>query len=303
MKVLILGINGFIGSHLADRFVTEGYEVFGIDRYNIQTKYDVEVFDITYEDMSKYLLRVKPDYIINCAGKANVPDSISHPEEDLQENTLLVNRVLWALAHNEMNNVRFIQLSSAGVYGNPERLPIKENDVCRPLSPYALHKKMAEEACLFFRRVYSLDVKILRVFSVYGPGLRKQIFWDFYQKILKNGELEVWGTGDESRDYIYIDDLLDAILIALNDNVSSDIILNVASGKETKISEAAYIFADKMGIERDKITFNGIVRLGEPLNWCADISLIKMNGFVAKYDIEKGIGEYVDWLKNNERKK
>lgn len=300
MKVLILGINGFIGSHLAERLHSEGYEVFGIDRFNTNLKYNVEVFDITFEDMSKYLLRVRPDYIINCAGKANVPDSIIHPEEDLQENTLLVNRVLWALAQNEMTNVRFIQLSSAGVYGNPERLPIVEDDVCKPLSPYALHKKMAEDTCLFFRRVYSLDIRILRIFSVYGPGLRKQIFWDFYQKIKKNGELEVWGTGNESRDYIYIDDLMDAILISLFDGDDSLCIMNVASGIEVKISEAVYIFADKIGLSKERISFNGIVRLGEPLNWCADISLIKSKGFCAKFDMETGIEQYVKWLKDNE---
>lgn len=298
MKTLIIGSNGFIGSNVADYLSRHGFEVVGVDRFAGSGRIQTDVFDITKEDINEYLKRNNPDIVINCAGQANVPNSVLHPEGDLNENTVLVHKLLFAMKQCGMSSKRFIQLSSAAVYGNPIVLPIKESAECKPESPYALHKKMSEDICEFFNNVYGFNIITLRIFSVYGPGLRKQIFWDLYQKVKKTGKMEMWGTGEESRDYIFIDDLVEAILIAATVPQPNYRVWNVASGKETYIKDIAYLYADKLGVSRDKISYNGIIREGDPLNWCADISILENHGFTINTDIENGIEKYVDWVKN-----
>ena len=297
MKVLITGINGYIGSHVADKFNNEGYEVYGVDRFVGNGKYPTDVFDITREDMAEYLGELSPDVVINCAGQANVPNSIAHPLDDLQENAVLVHGLLFALQEAGLKDTRFIQLSSAAVYGNPSSLPIKEEAERKPLSPYALHKVMAEDVCRYFHDNCGMDTRVLRIFSVYGPGLRKQIFWDLYQKVKKTGRLSLIGTGNESRDYIYIDDLTEVICMAAT-STDRQPVWNVAAGREVYIREVADIYARKLGLPADKIEFSGQVRAGDPLNWRADISIIRSLGFEPKVDMEEGISRYVDWIEH-----
>lgn len=296
MKVLIIGINGFIGDHVAEYFEQHGDNVIGIDRTSGNGKHQTDIFDVTQEDISEYLTRNYPDIIINCAGQANVPNSVEHPEGDFQENTVLVHKLLFAMKQCGLEKTRFVQLSSAAVYGNPRELPIKETAECSPLSPYALHKRMSEDICGFFNKEYGFNIIVLRIFSVYGPGLRKQIFWDLYQKVKKTGRMEMWGTGKESRDYIYIDDLTEAIYIASTVDNPGNRIWNVASGEEIFIEDLARIYAEALGISQDLISFNGIIREGDPLNWCADISELGKYGYKAKTDIKHGVKKYTEWL-------
>lgn len=299
MKVLIVGINGFIGSHVAEGLSIVGHEVYGIDRTVGTGKYNTEVFDVLCDNISEALRRIRPDVIINCAGQANVPNSIAHPEADLMENTVIVHKILFAINQVGLVKTRFVQLSSAAVYGNPDCLPISENSGMKPLSPYALHKMMAEDICLYFSKVYDIDVKILRLFSVYGNGLRKQIFWDLYQKYRESGKLSLIGTGEESRDYIHINDLVSAIRIIVETDSKNEI-WNIASGCEVYIKEVADIFARKLGLAMSEIEFSGRNRQGDPINWQADISRIKAEGFVPQINIEQGISEYISWAKNDE---
>ena len=172
---------------------------------------------------------------------------------------------------------------------------MSEEKPIHPLSPYALHKRAAEEVCLYMNKNYHMDVKILRLFSVYGPGLKKQIFWDMYHKVKESGRLNLMGSGEESRDYIYIDDLVEAaILVALDEG--RDIIYNIANGEETTIYKAAMTFAKYMKIPQELVTFSGRRREGDPINWCADITKLKMLGYKRKYSFEDGVEKYVDWL-------
>ena len=275
-----------------------GHDVVGIDRFAGNGKHQVEVFDVTQEDIDVYLNKNMPDIVINCAGQANVPNSVDHPEGDMNENTVLVHRILFAMKQCEMANARFVQLSSAAVYGNPATLPISESAALNPLSPYALHKKMSEDICEFFNTIYGFNIITLRIFSVYGPGLRKQIFWDLYQKVKSTGRMDMWGTGEESRDYIFIDDLVEAIYLAATVQKPDKRVWNVASGKEIFIKDIACLYVRKLGLSEDIISYNGRIREGDPLNWCADISVLEKYGFRVKTDIENGIEKYVDWVMN-----
>lgn len=296
MIVLITGSNGFIGRAISLRMQKENYTVYEWSREGLfLNNSKIQSFVIEKpEDAEKVLLIVKPDIVMHCAGSADVNYSVQHPYEDLSSNYITTHNILFAMKKTGVTS-RFVLFSSAAVYGNPVKLPMSEEEPIHPLSPYALHKRAAEEVCLYMNKNYHMDVKILRLFSVYGPGLKKQIFWDMYHKVKESGRLNLMGSGEESRDYIYIDDLVEAvILVALDEG--RDIIYNIANGEETTIYKAAMTFAKYMKIPQEVVTFSGRRREGDPINWRADITKLKMLGYKRKYSFEDGVEEYVDWL-------
>ena len=296
MIVLITGSNGFIGRAISLRMQKENYTVYEWSREGLfLNNSKIQSFVIEKpEDAEKVLLIVKPDIVMHCAGSADVNYSVQHPYEDLSSNYITTHNILFAMKKTGVTS-RFVLFSSAAVYGNPVKLPMSEEKPIHPLSPYALHKRAAEEVCLYMNKNYHMDVKILRLFSVYGPGLKKQIFWDMYHKVKESGRLNLMGSGEESRDYIYIDDLVEAaILLALDEG--RDIIYNIANGEETTIYKAAMTFAKYMKIPQELVTFSGRRREGDPINWCADITKLKMLGYKRKYSFEDGVEKYVDWL-------
>lgn len=291
-KVLVTGANGFIGSHMMKLLREKGYDVTGWDIVPNDAARIYRV-DMLKEDFEFKLKDVSPDMIIHCAGMANVGVSIKKPIDDYESNVTVTYRLLESLRKCNLRDTRLVFMSSAGVYGQPERLPIKEEQSLVPLSPYALHKKMAEDICAYYFKEHQIDIKIARIFSAYGPGLRKQIFWDMNVKANKYNRLEMFGTGDESRDFIYIDDLAEAIYLILTKTDRSELVFNVANGEEITIRYAAEVFGACKGIS--DINFNGVVREGDPLNWQADIDKLKRLGYARKTSFEEGVSKYVDW--------
>lgn len=301
MRILITGHTGFIGSHLTEAYKKNGQEVFGWGRDGVyidgQGYIQANLMDLS--DVGKILRYCPPDLILHCAGSADVNGSIQDPVQDLKSNYITTHNLLFAMREAHMLNSRFILMSSAAVYGNPVSLPVTEKQEINPLSPYALHKKAAEDTCIYMHKNHGYDVKILRIFSAYGPGLKKQIFWDMYQKVTQTGRLDLWGSGNESRDYIYIDDLIQAIMLVSEKAPYDEILYNVANGDEIKIKEAAMTFARNMGFGKEKIRFVGKQREGDPLNWKGDISKLSSLGYERKVAFEEGIRHYIGWAKQD----
>jgi UDP-glucose 4-epimerase len=298
MKILILGSEGFIGRSCVKHFLLKGWEVYGCDLldyssalYNyikvsrLQPAFD-EVFD-----MAAY------DACINASGNGSVPVSISHPVTDFEANC---SDVINILDHIRLKNkeCKYIHISSAAIYGNPLQLPINENAPCAPLSPYGWHKLIAETLCAEYYQLYKLPVVIVRPFSIYGPGLHKQLFWDLYQKCKASpDELTLWGTGHESRDFIYIDDVVAALDIIIEKSSMQANIYNLASGIETTIAEAAGQFLAHYN-GSIPLKFNNQQRIGDPINWQADIEKLQALGYSTKYTFAEGIKQTAQWLKD-----
>lgn len=296
--VLITGALGFIGSKMVEKFHAEKYKVFAWDQSE-STKADVEIQKIDLANTERILMelnRCRPDIVIHCAGAADVSRSVNDPAGDYQGNVTITHNLLFCLHRAGMDHVRFVFLSSASVYGNPLSLPITEDMPVNPLSPYAVHKVMCEDLCKFFSRTYGMDMKIARIFSAYGSGLKKQIFWDMYNKAYKTGRLVMSGTGHESRDYIHVDDVVKALYL-LATVETNEMIFNVANGEETTIRQATELFADCAGIDRENIEFNGIGREGDPINWRADITRIQNIGYKESVCLPNGLLDYVAWVK------
>ena len=297
LKVLVIGASGFIGNALY-RFAEEnGYDVEGWVRNTSCTTNGALAVD--YNDSKELIARFdsfSPDIIFDCAGSALVASSIDNPLYDFDSNVVLTQKILYSLSKSKAKNATFVFLSSAAVYGNPSYLPIKEEMEANPLSPYALHKIMSEQACIFMTNHYNINIKIARIFSAYGVGLKKQLFWDMWQKYKAHGKIELFGNGTESRDYIYISDLINALFIIATSN-SKDTIINVGNGEEVTLKKAAFCFADELDLDHSKVIFSGKVREGDPLNWKSDNNILKSIGYQPSISIENGIGRYVKWLK------
>lgn len=283
---------------LERKYMKSGWDVYGWNRNGIF--YDDKIWyqaDLMIPSETQTVIkRIAPDLILHCAGSADVNKSVQYPLLDLQKNYITTENILFAMKQCDLTGCRFILFSSAAVYGNPICLPMDEYQPVNPLSPYALHKRAAEEICEFMNKNYGIDTKILRIFSVYGPHLKKQIFWDMYQKVKVAGELKLFGSGLESRDYIYIDDLVNAVKIVADKAAVSDLYFNVGNGEEITIRKAAEVFAKRVKLDKDKIVFMGNRREGDPVNWCSDISKLKQLGYRRSVSFSQGINHYVDWL-------
>lgn len=296
MKILVIGSKGFIGSHCVDFFSKE-HEVWGCDiivDYNAANYLFIESVDSDFQEIFLYK---NYDVCINCSGAASVPFSLERPLHDFQLNTLNVYKILESIRRFNPE-CKYINLSSAAVYGNPEKLPIAECDRLFPVSPYGLHKFMAEQICKEFATFWKVKTCCIRIFSAYGPNLKKQILWDIYQKAIKNERIELFGTGKETRDFIYISDLVSIIdCVICNAGFECDII-NAANGKQESISEIAHLMIKALGVNKEVI-FNQVVRSGDPLNWEADVSKIFSMGYRPQINIETGVKKYVSWLRES----
>jgi len=294
MKLLIIGSKGFIGSHSIRHFRALGFEVFGCDvvvEYNDPNYFQVDATNASYDEIFS-----SHDFeaCINCAGAASVPDSFVHPGRDFHLNVHTVYSILEAIRKNTPS-CKFINLSSAAVYGNPAELPVAESSDTKPLSPYGCHKLYAELICDEFYRYYGIPTCSVRIFSAYGPGLQKQLFWDWYQKVKQATSITLFGTGKESRDFVFIDDVVQAVYCVLQHSSFKGDIVNVGNGKEVFIERAIEVFQEKSRMEF-RYTFNNQVRTGDPLNWAANIAKLSSFGYKPKVGFEDGINQYIQWL-------
>jgi UDP-glucose 4-epimerase len=295
MKILVIGSKGFIGNHLLDFFRARGNDAYGCDvvvEYNDAKYFQVDATNAFYEEI---FAETQFDVCINASGAASVPDSFVHSFRDYRLNTYNIFVILESIRKFQPG-CKFLNLSSAAVYGNPNVLPVKETMAAKPLSPYGWHKFYSEQICEEFHRFYNLSTCSVRIFSAFGPGLRKQLFWDWYQKSRQSKSITLFGTGNESRDFIFIDDILFAIECVLTHSPFEADIVNVANGEEVRISSAIDIFVSNLKTEI-AYAFNNEVRVGDPLNWRADISRLNSFGYSQKVSFSEGVSQYLKWIK------
>jgi nucleoside-diphosphate-sugar epimerase len=156
---------------------------------------------------------------------------------------------------------------------------------------------MCELLAQEYHAIYGIQTGSVRIFSAYGPGLRKQILWDIYQKALKSEKIALFGSGEETRDFIFVEDIARAIQLVLEKGVFNGNTYNLGSGTEVSIRELGELFLSSLGMKNAKLIFSGETKPGDPLRWCADIELIKGLGFAPGTQLEQGLLEYARWVK------
>lgn len=239
-------------------------------------------------DLARAVTAEKFDFCLNASGSGSVSFSYNNPAMDKQLNLENVRVIAESLAQANPT-CKLVNFSSAAVYGNPEKLPVHEGSSTRPLSPYGRNKLEAEKMLKELAH-QGLSCNSLRVFSAYGPGLHKQIFWDLFLKSRQSEKIELFGTGHESRDFIYICDLLHAIECVLEKAVFEGETINVASGIEVTIKEAAGLFLNCLPGTKN-LFFSGQSKAGDPLNWKADITHLRSLGFQPQTPLAQGLKE------------
>ena len=298
--VLITGVAGFIGRYVARYFSENSWTVIGTDTAAPENAPLANLskyvrLQLPAPELSELLKQYLPQVCIHCAGRASVGLSVSDPSADFYGNTVLTLEILNALRLNAPD-CKFIYLSSAAVYGNPEALPVSETQMTMPLSPYGFHKLQGEQLCLEFFKVYGLSTASARIFSAYGPGLRRQVMWDICHKAIVKRSVTLQGTGQESRDFIHALDIAKALLLLATCAPMQGESYNLATGREVTISELSKLLLDTLEYSETP-QFDAVVPVGNPLNWQADVSELKKLGFAASVPLERGVQTFATWCR------
>jgi len=321
MEYLITGGAGFIGSTLADRLLAEGNKVIVVDCFNDyydvllkrenvrknlnNEKYSLYEIDITDEELlEKVFLQNHIDCIIHLAAYAGVRPSIENPRLYAKVNEIGTLNIFEMAKKYDIKNL--VCASSSSVYGNNKKIPFSEEDVVDfAISPYAATKKSNEVMGHVYHKIYGLNVIFLRFFTVYGPRQRPDLAINkFINSILKGNEIFMFGDGNTARDYTYIDDIVNGILLSINylsNNSNVYEIINLGSNCPIKLKEMIEIIEKKLNKKANikmmpmqpgdvEITYANIEKAQRLLGYCPSISF------------EKGIEKFIEWLLMNDRK-
>ena len=310
--VLITGVAGFIGSHLGEKLVADGFKVIGIDcfdpYYNREIKEDnlkclkksslfkLYEFNITSKQ-SFEVIKEKIDAVIHLAAKAGVRPSIEFPEDYVETNVSGTLNVLSFLRDKGIK--KYIFGSSSSVYGNNLSIPFKESDsVDHPISPYAATKKSCELLNYNFHHLYNIDTINLRFFTVFGPRQRPDLAIHKFVKIIsKDKAVTLYGDGSTARDYTYVSDIVEGIMGGLSYLLSKQNvyeIVNLGNNNPVKLSELVSIIYNTLK-KRPLLKYLPM-QPGDVETTFADISKAKkLWGYSPKVSMEKGIKDFVDW--------
>lgn len=317
MSVLVTGVAGFIGSHVADRLLSRGLVVVGLDSFDpfypradkerhLRRALEHEGFTLVEGDIrTPSVLRDLPeciDRVVHLAALPGVRPSIARPLEYADVN---VGGTVALLELTRERGIRFfVFASSSSVYGVHHRVPFSEDDsVDHPISPYAATKRAGELAVHAFHHLHGIDVLCLRFFTVYGPRQRPDLAIHKFARLMGTGEpIPVFGDGSTQRDYTFVEDTVDGVESALryleeHDNVFE--IINLGESRTISLTEMIDTLARAMGVAPviDRLP----LQPGDVPRTCADITKARqLLGYDPVTPFEEGIGRFIDWLRQGE---
>jgi UDP-glucose 4-epimerase len=292
-NVIVTGASGFIGQALTRHLASAGESVLAIDRHPCPVE---GVRSVQLDVAARGALRPHVDegtIIYHLAASADVAASVRDPRHDLTHTFAAMFEVLEAARER---GCRIVFPSTASVFDVGEPLPLVERAFPRPTSPYAAAKLSGEAYCYAYHRSFGVDVRVARLFSVYGIGMRRFAIHDLIRKIQRNPtELEVLGDGMQVRDYLYIDDAVRGLVtVASQGRAGED--YNLASGEPVRLLDLAQLIASHMGVPAIRIVPTGKTFAGDTPRWFADTTKTRALGFSPAVPLEEGVRRTIAWM-------
>jgi len=331
-KVLVTGSAGFIGFHVSNLLLKNGYQVFGIDSLN--NYYDVQIKEsrnkilledknykfykarIESNDCIKLINDINPDFIIHLAAQAGVRYSLENPSSYIQSNIVGTFNILEAA--REVSCRHLMIASTSSVYCANTKMPFDENQKAdTQLTIYSASKKSNESMAHSYSHLYKIPITLFRFFTVYGPWGRPDLaLFKFVKNILNNEEIEVYNNGEMYRDFTYVDDLVHSIFLLLQKLPSQDDIfkgdslspvapfriVNIGNSNQVKLLDFIRAIEEVLG-RTAKINFMPIQQ-DDVLATHSNTDLLKeIIGFKPDTDIKQGISKFIEWYKDYYRAK
>lgn len=309
MEILVTGGAGFIGSHIVDLLIREGHDVFIIDnlstgkKENINPKakfYQIDIRD--KEKVDQIVASEKFDAVSHQAAHASVRESVENPLYDADVNILGSINILQACVKYKVKKIVFASTGGA-LYGDAKILPTPEDYPARPCSPYGVSKLTVENYLYYYKQIQNLNYVILRYANVFGP--RQDPFGEagvvaiFSQKMISGGQPVINGDGTQTRDFVYVEDVARANLLALESKISEDF-FNVGTGRETSINDLFKLMVEISGKKIKEV--HGPAKFGEQQTSALDFSRIKKKlGWHPRTDLKKGLKKTFNWFRTKSR--
>jgi nucleoside-diphosphate-sugar epimerase len=312
-KVLVAGGAGFIGSHIVDRLVEKEIEVTVLDNLysgqleNVKYHKGNKKFQFMRGDIRNFGLVKRvvkdTDAVFNDAAVVSVPRSMEDPVLANEVNVRGTLNLLEACLNSGVK--RFVQASSASVYGNTATLPLKEDFATKPISPYAVSELAAENYARVFCSAYGLETVCLRYFNVYGPrqtfNIYSGVITMFVNQLLQNQQPVIFGNGKQTRDFIYVQDVVEANMLALATKEARGEVFNIATGAPSTVNQLVLYLQEITGKKNLKPVHKA-PRPGDIRESYAGIEKAKrILGYEPKFSLKKGLTELVKWHTKKKR--
>ena len=292
-RAVVTGASGFIGTALLRYLRAGGWTVVAVDRRaSPDPEQSIRQLDVAQAGALDGLLDDRT-VIFHLAASADVAGSVANPRHDFDNTFRGVFEVLEAARHA---GSRVVFPSTASIFDASNPLPLAERAFARPTSPYAAGKLGGEAYCHAYHRSFGVDVRIARLFSVYGVGMFRFAIHDIIRKIQQNHqELTILGDGLQVRDYLFIDDAVRGLTMVATDGAAGEE-YNVASGIPVQLLDLARLIAELMGHPKIRIRTTGRSFAGDTARWYADITKVRALGFEQRVDLRSGLLQTIAWL-------
>ncbi|HDJ24226.1 MAG TPA: NAD-dependent epimerase/dehydratase family protein [Candidatus Aminicenantes bacterium] len=309
MTILVTGVAGFIGSHLAERLLDEGHQVIGIDCFtdyyarwikekNLSPLLAHPAFEFIEADLNEIelpSLLKKVEIAFHLAAQAGVRASWGESFDEYIHHNIAATQKLLETAKN-ISLKKIIYASSSSVYGATTELPMRETSPCWPYSPYGVTKLAGEHLCLLYHKNYGLPCVSLRFFTVYGPRQRPDMaFHKFLSSLLNNQPLTVYGTGEQTRDFTYISDIIDGLMSSLVHGQAGEV-YNLGGGHQIKLKKIFPLLEKITGL---KLNINYLqVQQGDVPHTLASITKARQElNYQPEHSLEEGLKAEWEWIK------
>jgi UDP-glucuronate 4-epimerase len=311
--ILVTGVAGFIGSHVTQELLQQGYKVVGID--NLNDFYELEVkksnlesfisnvnfkfleFDLcNKQKLEEIFSNNSFEQVVHLAARAGVRPSLENPTSYVESNITATLNLLEACKNHKVT--KFILASSSSVYGDSaHKIPFEEEQDCsKPISPYAATKKACEELCYTYHHLYGINIIALRFFTVYGPRQRPDLAIHKFAKLIHSGQpIMMFGDGSTSRDYTYVTDTLQGVMAAVKNTDIKYEIINLGGAKTTTLARLIELLEQNLN-KKTNIQQMPTQPGDVPLTYACTSKAKKLLSYEPKVSIEEGIEKFCKWF-------